>query len=218
MSAPFVIGIGGGSGSGKTRVAELLCQRYGTSGFALLSQDSYYVDRKDLAEAERASLNYDHPSAIDHDLLLHHVEELCRHSSISKPCYCFETHARREVSELVRPAPVILVEGIFGLWDPRLRANMNLKIYVDADPDLRFIRRLQRDVVERGRTLDSVIKQYVESVRPMHEAYIEPTKAHADVVVHNSGSAEDLAISVEHAALAIRKWDSVGSSRTYTGK
>jgi uridine kinase len=204
MHAPFVIGIGGGSGSGKTRVADLLCRRYITSGFALLSLDSYYVDRKNLVEAERASLNYDHPSAIDHDLLLSHVEELCRNSAICKPCYCFKTHTRREV-ELVYPAPVVLVEGIFGLWDPRLRANMNLKIYVDAEPDLRFIRRLQRDVVERGRTLDSVIKQYLESVRPMYEAYIEPTKAYADVVVHNSGSIEDLAISVEHAALAIRE-------------
>lgn len=207
MRAPFVIGIGGGSGSGKTVVADFLCRRYSTSGFALLNQDSYYVDRKNLDEAERASLNYDHPSAIDHDLLLYHIEELCRNSSIGKPCYCFKTHTRREASELVYPAPVVLVEGIFGLWDPRLRTKMNLRIYVDAEPDLRFVRRVQRDVVERGRTLDSVIKQYLESVRPMHYAYIEPTKAYADVVVDNSGSLGDLAIRVERAALAIQAWE-----------
>ena len=200
MQHPFVIGVRGGTGSGKSCVSDLLCRRYDASGIAVLNQDSYYVDRSALSVEERRSLNYDHPSAIDHDLLLRHVEKLAKGSAIERPCYCFSTHTRSSETELIHPAAVILVEGIFALWDPRLRSRMNLRIYVDAEPDLRFIRRLRRDIRERGRTVESVVEQYLESVRPMHEAFIEPTKAHANFVVRNSGSMEDLSTLLDRIA------------------
>ena len=193
MLSPFVIGIGGGTGSGKTYVTDMLCRKCADTGVAVLNQDSYYLDRSGRSEEERRSLNYYHPSAIDHDLLLHHLGQLLSGSAVGRPCYCFTTHSRRSEVELVNPAPVILVEGIFALWDPRLRARMDLKIYVDADPGLRFIRRLRKDVGERGRTLHSVFRQYQDSVRPMHEAFIQPTRAYADFVIDNSGSLENLA-------------------------
>ena len=192
MQRPLIIGIAGGTGSGKTSVSDILRRRYEGTGVAVLNHDSYYVDHSDMSEEERRSFNYDHPSAVDHDLLLKHLEQLVNGSDVERPCYCFSTHTRRSETVLIKPAAVILVEGIFALWDPRLRSHMNLKIYVDADPDLRFIRRLQRDIVERGRTVESVVEQYLESVRPMHQIFVEPTKAHASHVVDNSGSFRDL--------------------------
>jgi len=197
---PFVIGVGGGSGSGKTCVSNLIRHRYKDTGVAILNQDSYYLDRSATREDQRSSLNYDHPSAFDHDLLLRHVEQLINGSVVERPCYCFSTHTRRLESELISPAPVILVEGIFALWDPRLRSRMNFKIYVDADSDLRLIRRLRRDVLERGRTTESVVEQYLASVRPMYEAFVKPTRVNADLVVVNSGSLENLAMLLDGIA------------------
>ena len=183
MLSPFVIGIGGGTGSGKTLVTDILCRKCADTGVAVLNQDSYYLDRSGLSEEERRSLNYDHPSATDHDLLLGHLEQLLNGLAVERPCYCFVTHSRRSEVELVQSAPIILIEGIFALWDPRLRARMDLKIYVDADPGLRFIRRARRDVGERGRTLHSVVKQYQDTVQPMHQTFIQPTKEYADLVL-----------------------------------
>jgi uridine kinase len=197
---PFVIGVGGGSGSGKTCVSNLIRHRYKDTGVAILNQDSYYIDRSAVREDQRPSLNYDHPSAFDHDLLLRHVEQLINGSVVERPCYCFIAHTRRVETELINPAPVILVEGIFALWDPRLRSRMNFRIYVDADSDLRLIRRLRRDVLERGRTMESVVEQYLASVRPMYEAFVKPTQVNADLVVVNSGSLEDLATLLDGIA------------------
>jgi uridine kinase len=192
-----VIGIAGGTGSGKTCVADILRQRYQESGVAVLNQDSYYLDRSGLDEEERWSLNYDQPSAIDHDLLLKHLNQLVNGSAVARPCYCSITHTRRAEVKLLLPGSIILVEGLFVLRDARLRSRMDLKVYVEADPGLRFIRRLRRDVLERGQTLESVIRQYQDSVRPMHQVFIAATKAHANFVINNSGSLENLPTLLE---------------------
>ena len=192
MHRPMVIGIGGGTGSGKTAVSDMIRRKYAAGGVTVLNQDSYYVDRSQVSAEERRTLNYDHPSSIDHDLLLRHLEQLLSGLSIKCPCYCFATHTRTNRFDLLQPAPIILVEGIFALWDTRLRAHMDIKIYMEGDSDLRFIRRLRRDVRERGRTLESVIEQYLDTVRPMHKAFIDSTKAQATMVIENSGSMESL--------------------------
>ena len=163
-SRRLIIGIGGGTGSGKTTVARTLCERYATLGVSLVDLDSYYYDRSHLSPEERARVNYDEPSAIDHDLLLQHLERLESGQLIEKPRYLFATHTRSAQTDVVKPTPIIIVEGLFALWDPRICSLMGLKLYVDADSDLRFIRRLQRDLVERGRTVESVITQYLSLI------------------------------------------------------
>ncbi len=185
-SSPLIIGIAGGTGSGKTTVARALCERYAALGVSLVDLDSYYLDRSYLSPEERARVNYDEPSAIDHDLLFGHLEQLVRGRSVEKPRYLFATHTRSAEIDVVRPTPIIIVEGLFALWDPRICSLMGLKLYVDADPDVRFIRRLQRDLAERGRTVESVVAQYLRTVRPMHQSYVEPTRKNADLVVDTS--------------------------------
>ena len=183
---PVIIGIGGGTGSGKTTLARALVERYAIVGVALVDQDSYYRDQSHLSLPERESVNYDEPSAIDHDLLLEHLRELRAGRRIVKPQYCFASHTRSGEGETVAPRPLVVVAGLFALWEPRIRSLMALKIFVDADADIRFIRRLQRDVLERGRSVQSVVEQYLQTVRPMHKLYIEPTRRHADLVVYNT--------------------------------
>ncbi|PYX95195.1 MAG: uridine kinase [Acidobacteria bacterium] len=180
-SSPAVISITGGTGAGKTSLVKAICSTF--PEVAILDQDSYYADHAGLSAEEKDSLNYDHPSAVDHDTLFDHLCDLMNGKAVEKPRYCFASHSRERDTELVKPAPLIIVEGIFGLWDARIRTLTNLKIYVEAAPDVRFIRRLERDVVERGRTMQSVIRQYLESVRPMHRAFIDPLKVHADLVI-----------------------------------
>jgi uridine kinase len=205
---PLIIGIGGGTGSGKTTVARILCERYAELGVSLVELDSYYHDRSHLSPEERAGVNYDEPSAIDHDLLLRQLERLASGQSIRKPRYLFATHTRSAEVDRVKPTAIIIVEGLFALWDPRICSLMGLKVYVDADPDLRFIRRLQRDLAERGRTVESVITQYLQTVRPMHQRYIEGTRENADLVVDTSSGSLPGLIEAVDRALASRAFHS----------
>ena len=186
--SPFVIGVAGGSGSGKTTVVSKLRAQLSPESVAVLDQDSYYKDHSHLSARERAALNFDDPSALDHDLLLFHIQQLRMGKSIAKPVYSFATHRRTQEVTIVEPAAFVIVEGIFALYDSRLRSLMDLRLFIDADLDLRFIRRLQRDIVERGRTAESVIAQYLETVRPMYLQHIEPTREFADLQVSCSGS------------------------------
>ena len=204
--APLLIGIAGGTGSGKSTLAADLLSRYAREGSCLLEQDSYYRDRSHLNAAERDAINYDEPEAIEHDLLLEQVESLMSGKAIEKPVYCFKSHTRSREVQVVNPSRVIVLEGLFALWDPRMRLLMDLKIYVDAAADLRFLRRARRDVSERGRTINSVSEQYLNTVRPMHELHIEPTKAYADLVVENNGAVKEmLKVAQEVADLKLRK-------------
>ena len=186
----IIVGITGGTGSGKTTLARRIAERYAQLGVTLIDQDSYYRDQSPLSRPDRESVNYDEPSAIDHDLLLEQLRELLAGRSIKKPAYCFASHTRTGEGESVASQPMVVVEGLFALWEPRIRGLMALKIYVEADPDIRFIRRLQRDVITRGRSVQSVVEQYRQSVRPMHQLYVEPTKPYADIVVNNTDDTE----------------------------
>lgn len=183
MRSTLAIGIAGGTGSGKTTLARCLLQAFAADGACLLDQDAYYLDRSHLSEKERLLLNYDEPQAIDHALLLRHLTDLIRGAAIQKPSYCFQTHTRKIETQTVGPAKIILLEGLFALWDPSVRELLDFRIYVHADADIRFIRRARRDILERGRTIESIIDQYLMTVRPMHEMYIEPTRACADLVL-----------------------------------
>lgn len=198
MNRPLVIGIGGGTGSGKSCVSEVLrslLQRNGS--VSILDQDSYYRDLSDRPAIERTKVNFDDPGALDHDLLLAHLQDLITGQAIRKPHYCFVSHTRLAGFDIVPAASALIVEGIFGLFDSRVRSLMDYRIFVDVPADIRFIRRLRRDLCDRGRTVDSVITQYLTSVRPMHELFIEPTKAFADVVLKNEGVPAQLAAAVE---------------------
>ncbi len=180
--APRIVGIAGGSGSGKTTVTAALMERLGPLA-TLLQQDWYYRDQSALSPEERAALNYDHPDAQETDLLVAHLETLRTGQPVEAPQYDFASHTRRPVTVAVSPHPWIVVEGINALAHTGLRTRCALTVYVDAPADIRFIRRLQRDVAERGRTVESVIAQYLDQVRPMHELYVEPCKNVADLVL-----------------------------------
>ncbi|MGH9740045.1 MAG: uridine kinase [Candidatus Acidiferrales bacterium] len=200
----FTVGIGGGSGSGKSILAQRLLSAFTPRSVCLLDLDSYYLDRTHLSQTEKMLLNYDEPQAIDHELLLRHLTGLIRGEAVRKPIYCFETHARKLETTTLGPAEVILVEGIFAFWSPTVRQLLDCKIYLDADADIRFIRRAKRDVVERGRTMESVIDQYLTTVRPMHETYVEPTRLHADVALCNNS--HDLTDLFTSARVAIEQF------------
>lgn len=180
---PLVIGIAGGSGSGKTTIAEALHRDLGPERSVLVLHDAYYRDQSHLSDEERARVNYDHPDSLETELLVAHLGLLVAGERVERPVYDFTTHSRRAETVAIEPVPVILVEGVLSLADPALRELMDLKIYVDTDADIRFIRRLRRDIDERGRTIDSVFRQYLESVRPMHVEFVEPSRAHADLVI-----------------------------------
>ena len=180
---PLVIGIGGGSGSGKTTIAEALIREIGEGACALILHDAYYRDLSHLPLSERAAQNFDHPDALETELLVEHLRELLAGRAIDQPVYDFTRHLRRDDTARIEPRPVLLVEGVLVLSDPELRELLDLKIYVDTDADLRLMRRLQRDIRDRGRTLDSVFEQYLETVRPMHVRHVEPTRAFADLVI-----------------------------------
>lgn len=186
-SRPYVIGVAGGTSSGKTTVAERLAALAGADHLALIQLDSYYADRPDEDLETRAKANYDHPDAFDWPLLCEHLDALRAGQAVATPIYDFATYARRDATELVHPSDIIVVEGILVLWEPELRRRFDLKIYVDTDADIRLIRRLQRDVDERGRTPKTVIEQYLATVRPSHEQFIEPSKRYADVILPKGG-------------------------------
>jgi uridine kinase len=185
----FVIGIAGGTSAGKTTVARTVSSRLHDA--PVIDLDSYYLDRRTLPVEERERLNYDHPTAFDLRLIVSHLRRLAAGHAVEKPEYCFRTHTRGG-RRLIAPAPFIVVEGLFALWWRQLRSLLDLKIFVDAPADVRLARRIRRDVADRGRTLDSVLAQYLETVRPMHDRYLEPCRRHADVVVSNEGSSPSL--------------------------
>jgi len=183
----ILIGVAGGTGAGKTLVAQSIAQDLGSESVALLEQDSYYKDLHHIPLGERENRNFDHPDAFDRDLLRQHLETLLAGEDVEMPVYDMRTHTRVGQPIKIRGRRVILLDGLLVLEDPALRHLMDIKIYVDADPDIRFIRRLKRDITERGRTLDQVIRQYESSVRPMHLQFVEPSKRYADLVIPEGG-------------------------------
>jgi uridine kinase len=187
MSSPLVIGEAGGSGSGKTTVVRRIVDSIGGDQVTVVEHDRYYRDRNDLRLEERAALNYDHPDSLETDLLVRHVNELRAGRAVEVPTYDFARHARQQTTETVVPRRAIIVEGILIYTDPALRSLMDVKVFVDADGDTRFIRRLQRDIADRGRTLQSVIDQYLGTVKPMHNEFVEPSKRYADVIIPVGG-------------------------------
>ncbi|GGA69055.1 uridine kinase [Ornithinibacillus halotolerans] len=184
---PVVIGVAGGSGSGKTSVTKSICQRFSDKTILVIEQDYYYKDQSHLPFEERLETNYDHPLAFDNDLLIQHVRSLLNHKSINKPVYDYKLHTRSKEVIKVEPKDVIILEGILILEDPRLVDLMDIKVFVDTDADLRILRRMVRDIKERGRSIDSVIDQYLNSVRPMHLQFVEPTKRYADIIIPEGG-------------------------------
>ena len=184
---PIVIGVAGGSGSGKTTVVRRIVEALDKTSVTVLDHDRYYRDRNDLRLEERAALNYDHPDSLETDLLVRHVLELRAGRSIEAPVYDFARHARTDSTETITPGRALIVEGILIFSDPALRKLMDVKVYVDTDDDTRFIRRLRRDLSERGRTIESVIEQYMSTVKPMHLEFVEPSKRYADIIVPLGG-------------------------------
>lgn len=184
------IGIAGGTGSGKTTVAEMIRQSLGKNQTAIITMDSYYKDFPELTIDEKRKINYDHPSVFDIELLKKHLEQLKNGESINVPIYSFEKYARSGEYERIDPKPIIIVEGILLFYYEEIKDFFSIKIFVDTDPDVRIIRRIQRDVLERGRTLESVIKQYLDTVRPMHIQFVEPTKQFADIIIPRGGKNE----------------------------
>ena len=186
-ATPLVIGIAGGTGSGKTTVANVIVERVGGVHIAYLPHDAYYKDLAALPVAQRSIINFDHPNSLDTDLLIQHVRQLRDRQPVDLPIYDFKTHSRTDRIRRIEPQPVILVEGILIFAEPILRELFDVKIFVDTDADIRFIRRLQRDISERGRTTESVIKQYLGTVRPMHLEFVEPSKRYADIIIPEGG-------------------------------
>lgn len=181
----LVIGVAGGSASGKTTVVEKILKEYSKSQVRVLRHDDYYKDQSDLTMEERMKTNYDHPFAFDNELYAKHLTKLIKGEAIKKPIYDFTMHTRSDETETIKPAQIIICEGILVLEDEALRSLMDIKIFVDTDDDIRFIRRMQRDIVERGRTIDSVVNQYLNTVKPMHYAFVKPTKRYADIILPN---------------------------------
>lgn len=183
----MIIGICGGTGSGKTTVANRILESVRASEVVFIQQDSYYRNLKDLPLDFRNVANFDHPDALDNELLIHHVRKLKAGEPIDLPIYDFKTHTRMNETRPVAPKPIVIVEGILIFAEPRLLELMDIKVFVDTPDDIRFIRRLRRDIAERGRTVDSVIEQYTATVRPMHMQFVEPSKRYADVIIPEGG-------------------------------
>jgi uridine kinase len=183
----MIIGICGGTGSGKTTVARRILENVSDEHVAFLQQDSYYRNLGDMPLELRHQINFDHPDALDNELFINHVRALRANEAIAMPVYDFARHMRKHETIPIAPKPILIVEGILIFVDAALREQMDVKIFVDTADDLRFIRRLRRDVEERGRTVDLVIKQYLETVRPMHELFVEPSKRYADVIIPEGG-------------------------------
>ena len=184
---PLVIGIAGGSGSGKTTVANEILNKVGAHRIAFLPHDAYYRELSHLPLAQRTQVNFDHPNSIETELLIHHIKSLLKGEAIELPVYDFTTHSRTGESIHVDPKKIILVEGILIFAEADLRDMFDMKIFVDTDADIRFMRRLERDIAERGRTVESVIHQYQSTVRPMHLEFVEPSKRYADVIIPEGG-------------------------------
>lgn len=187
MKKPILIGITGGTGSGKSSIADAIYSSFSNECIAMIQQDMYYKDQSHLSMEERVKTNYDHPRAFDNDLLIKHLSDLINGIAINKPIYDFSNHNRAKETVRIDPKDIIIVEGILVLEDERLRELLDIKVYVDTDADIRILRRLIRDINERGRTVDSVVSQYLDVVRPMHMQFTEPTKRYADIIVPEGG-------------------------------
>lgn len=187
FNRPVTIGVAGGTGSGKTTVSNQIVERVGQKHIAYLPHDAFYKEFADLSVEDRAKVNFDHPDSLDTQLMIQHVRRLQNGESIDIPVYDFATYSRKSETEQVGPQPIILVEGILIFTDQELRDLLDIKIYVDTDADIRFIRRLKRDINERGRSVESVIDQYLGTVRPMHLKFVEPSKRYADVIIPDGG-------------------------------
>jgi uridine kinase len=199
---PVIIGIAGGTGSGKTTVARSIYDQVGRDRIEWISHDSYYRDLDGLSQEQRNRINFDHPDSLESELLARHIDMLCNGSAVDVPIYDFATDSRRSETQRVESRKVIIVEGILVLAEPELRQRIDIKLFVDTPPDIRFVRRLLRDVRSRGRTLESVVEQYLTTVRPMHDEFVEPSKRYADLIIPEGGEnkvALDAIVSrVEH--------------------
>ena len=207
---PILVGVAGGSGSGKTTVARRITEAFASYAVVHMDMDSYYKDLGHMTMPERRKVNFDHPDAFDSELFTAHLSDLKRQRAIDKPVYDFTRSTRSSEVVRLKPAPVVVVEGIMVLATPEVRALLDAKIFVATDDDIRFIRRLERDVAERGRSLESVIEQYTQTVRPMHHAFVEPSKRHADIIIPRGGRnqvAIDMVISGLNARIAQLGWD-----------
>jgi uridine kinase len=202
MKTPVIIGIAGGTGSGKTTVARAIYDRVGRDRIEWISHDSYYRNFDGLSPEERTKINFDHPDSLETELLTRHLDVLSKGSSVEVPVYDFATHSRKTDTQKVEPRKVVIVEGILVLAEPELRKRIDIKLFVDTPADIRFVRRLVRDIETRGRSLSSVVEQYMTTVRPMHEEFVEPSKRYADLIIPEGGEnqvALDAIISrVEH--------------------
>lgn len=187
MKKPLIIGICGGSGSGKSTVVREISQLIPKDRLCVLAEDSYYKDQSDMPFEDRLKIDYDHPSAFDHELMFQQIEELLEGHSIQKPIYDFEQNNRTKDTILVEPSEVIIIEGLMILFEEKIRRLLDIKVYIDTESDLRIIRRILRDIKERGRTVDSVISQYLRTVRPAHFQFIEPSKRYADIIIPEGG-------------------------------
>jgi uridine kinase len=189
-TGPFLIGICGGSGSGKTVVVRSILEDLGPDHVVIMHQDSYYRDHANLSFEERARINFDHPNAFDSDLLLEHLKALLAGTAIQQPVYDFTTHTRSKEVVDIAPRQIILVDGILILHDPRIRELMDIRVFMDCESDVRLIRRIRRDMAERARTLESILSQYEKHVRPMHDQFVDPSKKFADVIIPHGGMNE----------------------------
>jgi uridine kinase len=202
---PIVLGVAGGSGSGKTTVVRAIMRHFGGAAATVIHHDAYYRDTSHLDPEARLAINYDHPDALETELLIEHLKELRAGRGVAVPIYDFAEHRRLPDRQHIESCRVVIVDGLLILWDPGLRALMDIKVYVDTDADLRFIRRLQRDIRERGRSTESVIQQYTRTVRPMHLEFVEPSKRYADVILPEGGHNEvavDVLVTKVRAILA----------------
>lgn len=198
---PILVGVAGGTGSGKTTVANEILRRVGAEHIAYIPHDAYYRDLSHLPQHQRAQVNFDHPDSLETELLIEHLKSLRASRTVQVPLYDFTTHTRMQQTRRVEVAPVVLIEGILVFVEQALRELFDVKLYVDTDADVRFIRRLQRDVNERGRDVESVCKQYLSTVRPMHLEFVEPSKRYADVIIPEGGFNE---VAIEMVATRVR--------------
>jgi uridine kinase len=200
MNKPVLIAVAGGSSSGKTTVVDKIIQNLAGHPVVVIKHDDYYKDQSDMSMEERRAVNYDHPFSLDNDLFFEQLTQLLGGQPIEKPTYDFVHLTRAAKTEIVEPGKIIIIEGILILEDKRIRDLATIKIFVEADDDLRFIRRLKRDIEERGRTLENVVKQYLETVKPMHYAFVKPTKRYADIIIPNDYS-HDVAVDLINAKI-----------------